>query len=105
MAREYLRTYREYDIEDVRDHLLILGDLSADCAKCRAIGLDSGVVESCPQCGTPFRFVTSRRSEAHPDERFRIARRILEKKPHLVFIDYTDYSKTLGHKKARDFFA
>ncbi len=105
MAHEYLRTYREYNIEEVRDHLLILGDLSADCGKCRAIGLDAHTMDHCGECGTPFRFVTSRRSEAHPDERFRIVRRFLEKRPQFVFIDYTDYHKTLGHKKARDFFA
>jgi len=27
-----------------------------------------------------------------------------EKRPELIFIDYDDYSKAIGKKKARDFF-
>ena len=105
MAQEYLRIFKEYNIEEVRDHLLILGDLSSDCGKCRCMGLDFNQHESCPECGTPFRYVTSRRLELHPGESFRIVRRALEKRPHWTFVDYMDYQKTLGQKKARDFFA
>ena len=60
--------------------------------------------ESCPECGTPFQYLTSRRIESHPSERFQIVRRLREKRPELVFIDFSDYSKTLGKKKAKDFF-
>ena len=104
MSREYLRFYREFDIEEVKEQLLILGDLSSDCGKCRAIGLDSQS-ERCPECGTVFKYVASRRIDMHPEERFRIVRRYLEKKPHMIFIDFHDYQKTMGQKKARDFFA
>ncbi|MFA6599404.1 MAG: hypothetical protein WC352_04420 [Candidatus Omnitrophota bacterium] len=104
MPREYLRTYREYDWDDVRAHLLILGDLSADCASCRALGIDASTARECPECKTAFKYVTSRRLEAHPGERFPTVRRFLGKRPELIFIDFTDYQQTLGHKKARDFF-
>lgn len=105
MAREYLRTYKEYDFEDVQKHLLIMGDLSGDCAACRALGIDSYTAKTCPECGTPFRYITSRRLESHPGERFQLVRRLLAKRPDMIFIDYTDYTKTLGQKKAREFFA
>ncbi len=105
MAREYLRIYKEFDIEDVRQHLLIMGDLSGDCAACRALGIDSYTAQACPECGASFKYVTSRRLESHPGERFQTVRRMLTKRPELIFIDYTDYSKTMGQKKARDFFA
>ncbi len=105
MSREFLRTYQEYDIEEVKKHLLILGDLTADCASCRALGLDGYTVKNCPQCGTEFKYVTSRRSEEHVSERFQIVRRARNKRPELVFLDYGDYMKTIGQKKARDFFA
>lgn len=42
--------------------------------------------------------------EANPGERFQMARKFSEKRPDLVFIDYSDYSKVLGQKKVRDFF-
>jgi uncharacterized protein YbaR (Trm112 family) len=105
MLREYLRTYREYELEDVRKHLLIMGDLSGDCGACRALGIDSYHAVCCPECKTPFKYVTSRRLETNPGERFGTVRRMLSKRQDLTFIDYGDYQKTLGAKKARDFFS
>ena len=104
MGREFLRTYREYDIQEVEKHLLIMGDLSGDCASCRELGIDSYSAKVCPKCGTPFKYLTSRRLEVHVGERFHLVRRMQEKRPDLIFIDFTDYTKTLGQKKARDFF-
>jgi hypothetical protein len=104
MSRHYLRIYQEFDIEDVKQHLLIWGDLSADCASCRMLGIEPFAAKQCPQCGTEFKYVTSRRIEEHAGERFHIVRRMREKRPELVFIDYTDYTKILGQKKAKDFF-
>ena len=104
MSGEYLRTYRHFDIEEVKKHLLIFGDLSADCASCRALGIDGYQARECPQCKTPFKYATSRRLDLHPGERFPWVRRVQEKRPDLVVIDYSDYTKTIGHKQARDFF-
>ena len=104
MAQSYLRAYQGYDIEEVKKHLLILGDLSADCAACRHLGIDAAQTKTCPECGTEFRYLTSRRIENHPSERFQIVRRWREQRPDLPFLDFTDYSKTLGRKQARDFF-
>jgi hypothetical protein len=101
---EFLRVFKSFDVEEVRQHLLIMGDLSSDCGNCRALGIDFYQAVQCPECGAPFKYVTSRRMEAHPGERFQLARRVAEKRKDLIFIDYTDYSKVLGQKKARDFF-
>ena len=105
MTQEYLRTFKLFDIEDVKEHLLFMGDLKGDCARCRALGIDHYSAGQCPECGTPFKYVTSRRLESHPGERFQLVRRMMEKRPDLIWIDYTDYSKIWGQKKARDFFA
>ena len=105
MGREFLRTFQEFDIDDVQKHLLIMGDLSGDCGSCKELGLNTFSVKTCPHCGSEFKYITSRRMDQHPGERFQLARRAKEKRPDLVFIDYTDYSKVLGQKKARDFFA
>lgn len=103
MPEEYMRVFKLLDFEDVKKHLLILGDLSSDCGACREIGLDSSAAV-CPNCGCGFKYVTSRRLQAHPGERFRIVRRYLEKNPYAVFIDYEDYDKLHGKKKVRDIF-
>ena len=105
MGREFLRVYQEFDITEVQKHLIIMGDLSADCGSCRAFGLDGVAAKTCPQCGTPFKYVTNRRLEEHSVERFQTVRRIHGRRPDLIFIDYTDYQKTIGQKKARDFFS
>ena len=104
MSRHFLRVFREYDIEEVKKHLLIMGDLTGDCASCRALGIDYYTAGKCPECGTPFKFVTSRRLETHSGERFHLVRRMSEKRPDLTFIDYGDYQKIIGQKKAHDFF-
>lgn len=102
--QDFLRVFQPFDIEDVKKHLLIMGDLAGDCASCRALGLDFYQATQCKECGTPFKYLTSRRLEANPGERFGLARRMREKRPDLIFIDYTDYTKLIGQKKARDFF-
>ncbi len=104
MSREFLRIWQVFDIEEVEKHLLILGDLTGDCAACRELGIHYQDARECPKCKTTFKYVTSRRLETHPGERFQIASRLKDRRPELVFIDYEDYKKTLGRKKARDFF-
>ncbi len=103
--QEYLRVFRPFDIEDVRKHLIIMGDLSADCGACRELGIDGYSAPTCPKCGTTFKYATSRRLENNPGERFSWAKRAQEKRPDLILVDYSDYMKILGQKKARDFFA
>ena len=104
MPREFLRTWQTYDLEEVEKHLLFLGDLTGDCASCRQLGIHYQDARECPRCKTLFKYVTSRRLETHPGERFQIVSRLRDKRPDLVFIDYEDYKRTLGRKKAREFF-
>ena len=103
--QQYLRIFKSFDIEEVRKHLIIMGDLSADCGSCRMLGIDAIAAKSCPQCGTQFKYAASRRVSNNPGERFGWAKRTQEKRPDLILIDFEDYSKILGQKKARDFFA
>ncbi len=104
MSAEFLRTWQTYDLEEVQKHLLILGDVSGDCAACRELGIAYLTAKECPRCKTAFKYVTSRRLETHPGERFQIVARLRDKRPDLVFLDYEDYKRTLGRKKAREFF-
>lgn len=104
MTREFLRTWQAFDLEEVEKHLLILGDLTGDCAACRELGIPYQSARECPRCKTVFKYVTSRRLETHPGERFQIVSRLRSIRPELVFIDYEDYKKTAGRKKAREFF-
>lgn len=102
---EYIRTFLEYDLEHISKHLLVVGDLAGDCYNCRELGLDPYQTKVCPNCKTEFKFIASRRMDQFPGERFAIARRLRSKRSDLILLDYQDFTKTLGHKKARDFFA
>lgn len=105
MNSVWLRVWSERDLTQIEPHLLILGDLKADCGNCKELGLDYKTVTQCPKCQTRFQFVTSRRFETHPGERFQIVRCLAEVRKDLICIDYDDYKKLTGRQKARDFFS
>ena len=104
MSQHYLRTFKPFNIEDVTKGLIIAGDLTGNCASCNALGIDPYSAATCPECGVTFRYIASRRLETHPSERFRLARRLAEKRPDLTLIDLSDYKSATGNKSARYFF-
>ena len=93
---EFIRVWKQFDIEDISGHLLLVGDLSGDCSKCRELGIDYSSVKACPKCETTFKYIASRTREV---------RRIKDKRPDLIFIDFEDYKKAKGKIKARDLFS
>lgn len=102
--QQCFRIWKIFDVDEVSRHLMIMGDLAADCANCKELGLDPWKSKACPKCHTPFRFFASRRTANHPGERFHLARRVMESRPDLQMIDYDDYQKAIGHQKVKDFF-
>ena len=98
---EFIRIWEKLEIQEVEKKLLITGDTVGDCAQCRCLGISYDQT-TCPECKTQFKYVTSRRAEQHPSESFRIVRRLKEKRPDLVFIDYADYKRLSGKLKGRD---
>ncbi len=92
---DFIRVWTKIDISDVMAHLLIVGESTGDCAKCRELGINYSEATTCPKCGTPFKYITSRTREVT---------RIKNKRPHLVFIDFDDYKKATGKLKARGLF-
>jgi len=103
--QHYLRTFRAFQLDEVKNHLIVIGDLSGNCASCNRLGINAYDAKTCPECGTVFKYIASRRLETHPAERFQLARRLGEKRPDLLLIDYQDYQKAAGDKAARDFFS
>lgn len=102
MSRIFLRVYKSFTIEEVRQGLLMVGEVTANCGSCGELGLDPKSVGVCPQCNARFRFIASRRIEAHPTERFQYAQRISNERPDLILIDLSDYQKMDSRAKARD---
>jgi predicted RNA-binding Zn-ribbon protein involved in translation (DUF1610 family) len=97
----YIRVWQSCNIEEISKHLLIVGDITADCANCRELGIDYAMSHSCPKCGTTFRFIALRSLGKTQGGSIK---RIKDRRPDLTFIDYDDYKQITGKQQARDFF-
>lgn len=100
----FIRIWQACDVDEVTKHLLIVGDITADCTNCRELGIDYTQTKSCPQCGTVFRFIASRNTGKLDRNRGATVKRIKDRRPDLTFIDYEDYKEITGKQQARDFF-
>ncbi len=98
----YIRIWQACDIEQISKHLIIVGDITADCANCREFGIEYAQARSCPKCGTEFKFIACR--SAGGQTMGTAVRRITSRCPNLTFVDYGDYKSLIGKKEARDFF-
>jgi hypothetical protein len=98
MNEKFLRVYKKMDVHEIKKHLLIYGDLSAQCAECQAmdIKLEATV---CPKCGTAFKFIAFRNVRHHLPK----LQKIHEMRPEVQFVDFDDYMRIMGELKAREF--
>ncbi len=99
MIEQFLRVYQKLDIKDIREHLIVCGDLSSNCEKCKAINIRIDAA-SCPECRTEFKYISFRNIKSHWPK----IPKILEARPQVVFIDYEDYVRITGSLKAKEFF-
>ena len=83
---------------------MVVGDITADCANCRQLGVEYAAAKNCPKCGTTFRFIASRNTGPLDRGRGGTVKRIKDRRPDLTFIDYEDYKEITGKQQARDFF-
>jgi hypothetical protein len=100
----YMRVWQAVDLEGIQKHLLIVGDVTADCAACRHLGIKYAETQSCPGCGTIFRFITARGAVGSTKTMGAAVKRIKDRRPDLTFVDYDDYKSLTGKQSARDFF-
>lgn len=100
----FIRIWQACEIPEVTKHLLVVGDITADCQNCKELGIDYTQTKSCPKCGTIFRFIASRLTGKLDSNRGATVKRIKDRRPDLTFIDYEDYREITGKQNARDFF-
>lgn len=96
---KFIRMYQNLGVNQIKDNLLIYGEISGSCAKCQAIDVKLDHVK-CPQCQTPFNYIAFRNVKSH------IAKwqRLLEARPYLKFVDYEDFHRNLAEFKAKEIF-
>jgi len=86
------------DLTEVKEHVLIYGDLAANCGNCQEIDIKLDAI-TCPKCKTDFRYIAFRNIKHHLPK----LPKILAEKPYIIFVDYDDFAHLWGAKKALDF--
>ena len=95
---DYIRIWTEADITEIQEHMVVVDDSFGFCPGCREIGLKIESLSRCPKCQREFRYVTSR------DKTPAMVNRTRKKLPALTFVDYDDYERLTGKKKAETLF-
>ena len=98
MTEKFIRVYKKMDLNKITKHLLIYGDLSAQCAECQSMELKLDI-KNCPKCGTEFKYISFRNVRQHLPK----LQKITETRPDVQFVDFDDYKRITGELKARDF--
>ena len=93
--KHYIRVWEELDLADVEKHLIVAGDLSAECFCCHKVGIGLKA-KACPDCAAFFKYMGFRR-KVQPS----YLRKVKEELPRIVFIDFEDFKKFLGKRNAR----
>jgi hypothetical protein len=92
---DLIRVWKDIDVSDAEKHLLIVGEVTGDCSNCRELGINYASAKSCPKCKNEFKYIASR---------FHEIKKIKERRPDLIFIDFEDYKKAAGKIKAKNLF-
>lgn len=92
----WIRLWRNVDIKDIADSLLIVGLSSAECFSCHHIGLSKNS-SKCSNCGKEFKYIGFRN---------RVNQRTLDNislNRNLIFVDLDDFLREFNRIKARKF--
>jgi len=98
MSQKFIRIYKKLDLNEIKKHLLIYGDLSAQCADCQTMDLKLDMT-ACPKCGTAFKYIAFCNVRNHLPK----LQKINDERPEVLFVDFEDYKRHIGELKARDF--
>ncbi len=98
---EHMRVWKEVDIEEIQKHIIMVEDKYGHCPGCKHIGIELKELKNCPGCGRVFKYVTSKDARGGKSE---IVARTRKKLPDLIFVDYDDYERVTGKKKAESLF-
>ena len=91
----WLRLWEEFDLADIEKHLIVVGDLSAECFGCHKVGIDPKA-RACPGCSAIFKYIGFRRKV-----QISYLQKVREQRPRIVIIDFDDFKRSLGKRDAR----
>ena len=90
-----LRVWKEFDLEEIEKHLIVVGELSGECFSCRQLGVDVRQGR-CPNCGTEFKYMGFRRKVNGKD-----IVRFKREYPQMIFIEFEDFKKNISRERAK----
>ena len=99
MNEKLIRIYKKNDVNQIKPHLMIYGDLNGSCANCNNLNVKLTDLQ-CPECKALFKYIAFRNPKNHIPKIYKL----MEEKPDLVIIDYDDYHRALGDQKAKSIF-
>ena len=91
----FIREWKEFDLADLQDHLIVVGELSSECYHCHEVGLEK-TARACPKCKTYFKYMGFRR-KLQPS----FLKKVKDETPSLILVDFDDIKKASGHDDAR----
>ncbi|MFH1063340.1 MAG: hypothetical protein V1747_10740 [Candidatus Omnitrophota bacterium] len=101
MKKSLIRVWQLFDSEQVKKQLLLAGELTANCENCQNLGIDFVLTKKCPQCQTEFKYIGFR-NKSNKAEELSAIKRLSEKRPDLIIIDYEDIKRACGKSQARN---
>ncbi len=102
MPRQSVRIWQDVDLNEVREHLMIIEDLYGACGKCNQLGLNYTKDRRCTGCGVEFKYLATRLTD--PGEVAKILKRIQSESLPLKLIDRADLERAGAHDAARSLF-
>ena len=99
MSKKFIRIYKDVDINEIKRHLMIYGDLSGNCANCQTLDLKIDTLK-CPKCQSEFKYLAFRNVRNHMPKMTKLT----ETRPDLTFVDYDDFKRLKSALKAEEFF-
>ncbi|MCM8787690.1 MAG: hypothetical protein NC935_06535 [Candidatus Omnitrophica bacterium] len=93
----FLRSWVEFELSDIKKHLLVIGELSSECFCCHTIGIDLEA-KNCPNCGTVFKYIAFRRKI---DVGY--IKKLKQEDSEKIFIDFDDFKKVISKQEAKKF--
>jgi len=99
---DHIRVWSEVDLAEIQNHIITVDDKFGFCPGCREMGIKLEGLKTCPKCGREFKYVTAH--ESRGTKGFEMIGRIRKKLPHMIFVDFDDYERISGKKKAESLF-
>ncbi len=96
--QKLIRVYQDLDLKDIKEHLLIYGDLSGACANCQTVDIKLNQAK-CPDCQTEFKYIAFRNIKNHYPK----VHHIKTERPDILIVDHDDYKRMMGALKAEEF--